>query len=350
MSENNANRAIDLSSIMAIVFGTTAIGCIIGVQLIPTDGYFYRFFLELTAIILVFTLMITSRHDTVVGSENKANESGAPDVLKWSNVSDEVSELEIIATTISDVIRMYAKTNLSHGLFLDEMNAKLAAHPDQTTICQVVDQLVRQNISMRKSIDNTEAAIRLQSSEISNLRNTLMDKEHEALTDALTGIGNRRFFNGRLQAEIGRCTLGAVPLSLILIDLDHFKSINDAHGHAAGDSVLQAFARLFATSIKPVDTFARYGGEEFAILLPATALSNAHSVAERLRTKLASKVWRFADSNFGSLKVTASFGVAEWSPAETAASLINRADRNLYHAKGAGRNRVVSTEFYTNVA
>jgi PleD family two-component response regulator len=170
------------------------------------------------------------------------------------------------------------------------MNAELAAHPDHATIRQVIDQIVRQNISMRASIDSTSYTIRQQTNEIVALRSDLNRKESEALTDELTGIGNRRYLTGRLQLEMKHCKLGAAPLSIILIDLDRFKSINDIHGHEAGDHVLQAFVRILAVSIKSRDTFARYGGEEFIILLPDTELSKAHAVAERLRMKLAGKV------------------------------------------------------------
>jgi len=161
-----------------------------------------------------------------------------------------------------------------------------------------------------------------------------------ARTDALTGLSNRRVFEEELQRQwefarrLGRC------LAAILVDLDHFKSINDTFGHAMGDQVLKAVGECLASHTRKYDIVARYGGEEFAILLPETGPDAALSVAERIRAELSLvKVTDFPRP------ITASVGVATLIPGEKSAELVSRADAALYRAEKQGRNRVeVSVE------
>ncbi len=160
----------------------------------------------------------------------------------------------------------------------------------------------------------------------------------ESRTDALTNLANRRVFDERLRQHLNECDRSDQVLSLILADLDNFKSINDTHGHAAGDRVLAAVAVAAKRVVRNIDLCARYGGEELAILLPQTPLERAHEVAERLRTTLESSRVEIGGHV---LAVTASFGVASY-PTSTGShdSLFSAADKALYEAKHAGRNCV----------
>ncbi len=149
-----------------------------------------------------------------------------------------------------------------------------------------------------------------------------------ATTDPLTGLANRRAFEERLvDAPVGT--------SVALFDLDHFKHVNDRHGHATGDTVLRELADRIVRHTRPIDTVARIGGEEFALLLPATPLALAAAVAERVRADIAGTPFTTAGT------CTASCGVAERGPGEDGSDLMRRSDRALYRAKGEGRNRVV---------
>ena len=160
-----------------------------------------------------------------------------------------------------------------------------------------------------------------------------------AMKDALTGIYNRRHFAARLDSEWKRFRRYQRPLSMLLLDVDHFKSINDRYGHAVGDLVIAAVARLCGTQTRDSDVTARIGGEEFAMLLPETELADARAVAERLRAAVAEHV---VASNSGPIAVTASIGAALADASMTdPAELMKRADEALYAAKGAGRNRVM---------
>jgi len=159
-----------------------------------------------------------------------------------------------------------------------------------------------------------------------------------SITDGLTGLSNRRHFMDRLEAELARQQRSGQPMSMVLLDADHFKDVNDQYGHAKGDEVLMALAKdLFAGVRTPTDVVARLGGEEFALLLPDTELADAETVCVRLQKSLRAR--RFASSS-GPFGVTVSMGVVQALGA-TADQMLWQVDANLYQAKAAGRNRAV---------
>jgi diguanylate cyclase (GGDEF)-like protein len=157
--------------------------------------------------------------------------------------------------------------------------------------------------------------------------------EHAALTDALTGTYNRRYFSEVVGTEMARVERDLSRLSLLLIDLDHFKAINDLHGHAVGDIALKAVSAILKSQLRPSDRLFRWGGEEFVVLAPSAALTDALALAERLRRSCE------AAAIPGVGPVTLSIGVAEFA-GDTLEDWIRRADRALYAAKQNGRNRV----------
>jgi diguanylate cyclase (GGDEF)-like protein len=161
--------------------------------------------------------------------------------------------------------------------------------------------------------------------------------EKQSREDALTGLANRRHFDERIQAEIERAQRYRHPLSLALVDIDHFKRINDGGGHALGDATLVRIAAILVEHFRASDLIARIGGEEFAIVFPETPLSGATSSVELLRERIAQA--DYADLG-GWLRVTISAGVSEWQPGEHRDALLRRADAWLYEAKRNGRNRV----------
>ena len=170
---------------------------------------------------------------------------------------------------------------------------------------------------------------------LANLRN-LAIAEIRAATDALTGLPNNRAVKDTLRRMVAQATRSVSPLSASLLDLDHFKRVNDAHGHSRGDEVLAAVAATLRSSLRESDFVGRYGGEEFLILLPDTGKQEARLVAEKVRAAVAG----MAMSNLD-LTVTASLGVATLPDhCGDADSLVRAADRALYAAKGGGRNRV----------
>lgn len=160
-----------------------------------------------------------------------------------------------------------------------------------------------------------------------------------ATTDALTGLLNRRAFLESTGREVARTRRYGDKLSVVLLDIDHFKHINDKRGHAAGDMVLAAVGKLLNGALRTCDLVARWGGEEFVLVLPSTSLEGAEQTAERVRELL--ERTEIKDGNGDVIPVTASFGVANYAVGESLEQVIDRADRAMYLAKGGGRNRVV---------
>jgi diguanylate cyclase (GGDEF)-like protein len=162
----------------------------------------------------------------------------------------------------------------------------------------------------------------------------------QAMTDDLTGLVNRRRFISALEAELERATGLGGPVSVILVDLDDFKLINDRFGHHAGDRVLRAFAALLEAHVRDIDVAGRLGGEEFALLLPEADLDGAAATAKRLQGALENGPIVHADAD--ALSVTASFGVTQYASGQSADELLRIADGALYRAKAEGKNRVCS--------
>ncbi|RZL11899.1 MAG: GGDEF domain-containing protein [Rubrivivax sp.] len=173
-----------------------------------------------------------------------------------------------------------------------------------------------------------------------SLRRQRVELHSLARTDMLTGLANRREFMARLSEEAHRHTRGGQPLSVVMIDIDHFKQINDTHGHPAGDHVLAQLGGLLRHSVRRgIDVAARLGGEEFALLLPDTDLPGAQSVAAKLAERLATLDIGWEGQR---LRVTLSMGVTQVADSQGDQAM-RRADDNLYTAKRKGRNQVVAT-------
>lgn len=173
------------------------------------------------------------------------------------------------------------------------------------------------------------------------LEELLHKVNYMAITDALTGLFNRRRFHDVLTSEFERAKRYATPFSLVMMDIDHFKRVNDVFGHSVGDSVLKEVATIMKNSIREIDTASRYGGEEFIAILPNTARENARVVAERIRLMIGQHAFGGIDRN-----ITVSIGISGMpdAKAESEEKLIRCADFALYRAKQLGRDRTVTAE------
>jgi len=189
-----------------------------------------------------------------------------------------------------------------------------------------------------------EERLQLSAREIELLREHLDLLEREAGLDGLTGIANRKSFDIVLREAIAVSSREEQPMSLLMIDIDHFKIFNDTHGHQMGDNVLKLVARCMKGCIKGQDTVARYGGEEFAVVLPHTRLDAAVMAANVIRRQVSAKkiVNRRTGATLG--QITLSIGVAQFRPGEPASELVHRADEALYVAKSTGRDKVASED------
>ncbi len=174
------------------------------------------------------------------------------------------------------------------------------------------------------------------------LRDNLDHSLELAVTDQLTGLHNRRYMEGQLGALVKRAAHGGDPVSALMIDIDHFKKINDNFGHDVGDEVLREFAIRVATNVRAIDLPCRYGGEEFTVIMPGARLADAERVAERIRLHVAGSPFRVAGGE-ELLTVTISVGVSSTlGEGDTPDALLKRADEAVYEAKAAGRNRVIA--------
>ncbi len=183
-----------------------------------------------------------------------------------------------------------------------------------------------------KWVTDIRVRIGLQAKELSQALNTL---QHMATQDSLTGLLNRRIMVDLVETELKLVERHGHPMTVALVDLDHFKSINDRFGHQAGDAVLIGFANLAQTQLRQVDKVARWGGEEFLIMLPQVKANEAFTALERLRLSMGSQTF----SGHPGLNATFSVGLAQARPGESLEHLIERADQALYEAKHGGRNR-----------
>jgi two-component system cell cycle response regulator len=215
---------------------------------------------------------------------------------------------------------------------------------DRRTMVRALDLGVNDVIA--RPIDGGELAARARTqirrkTYADALRDRLEESLEMAVKDPLTGLFNRRYASSRLGQALDGLAAGGEPVSAALIDIDHFKRINDTWGHAAGDAVLEGFAARIMREMRAMDIAARFGGEEFILIFPGTRANEALEAAERVRAAVARDAF---DSPEGALSVTVSVGVAEALPGDDVEDLLGRADAALYEAKASGRNQVVGAK------
>ena len=213
------------------------------------------------------------------------------------------------------------------------MSVRTHLEPDSREAPHMLAEIDR----LHSLLEDAYATIESLQADRSNLEADLLRLRRIAATDALTGLWNRRFLIDSLQSSYSFAVRHELPLSLLLIDVDHFKSFNDGYGHAAGDVVLREVASLLQSCARNHDVVARYGGEEFAVLLPSTGRFGAEAMAERIRGALEGRSWPLR-------AITASVGAATLGPQDrltdcSVSSLLEAADIALYHSKRNGRNR-----------
>jgi diguanylate cyclase (GGDEF)-like protein len=219
----------------------------------------------------------------------------------------------------------------THSFRIQEISEALsgAKEGEPEAVLDAASQIMLANQQLQSEL----AAAR---TEITEHRKKVKELAAEARTDPLTGLANRRAFTEDMSRRIEQWRRHKVPLSLIMVDIDHFKSINDRYTHTGGDTALKHMGDLLRGALREMDIPVRYGGEEFAIILPGTRMQEALNVAERLRATIASRGFAFEGQT---IPLTASLGLATATPDDNLASLVDRADAALYAAKEAGRDR-----------
>jgi diguanylate cyclase len=251
-----------------------------------------------------------------------------------SRVMDEINQVMAMVDSAVGTASSYHES-------LADVSSRLSETKDRDGIRAIVESLVQTATEMQKNNNNLEARLNASKQEINQLQENLEVVRTESLTDPLTNLSNRKHFDNSLSKALQDAVERSEPLSLIMTDIDHFKSFNDTWGHLTGDQVLRLVAMSMKQNVKGQDTAARYGGEEFAVVLPNTVLRSAITVGDHIRRAVMSKelMKRSTGQNLG--RVTISVGVATVRNGDTVQSLIARADGCLYAAKRNGRNRVI---------
>ncbi len=245
-----------------------------------------------------------------------------------------------------DAIDTAMATANAYSASLQTANGDLATEMPAVQLRQMTSSLLAETRRMQSSNMALERTLEASRAEIATLQRDLDDVRREALLDPLTKVHNRKAFDDGLLRAVAQAADTGKPLSLMLIDIDHFKRFNDTWGHQTGDQVLRLVAMTVKSNIKGKDSAARYGGEEFAAILPDTDLEGAMHVADNIRRAIQAKELLKRSTNEKLGRVTASFGVAMLRPTDSPSSLIERADRCLYAAKGAGRNTVIGEDTF----
>ncbi len=248
-----------------------------------------------------------------------------------------IGEIDDVMRLIGDALGMSA----SYDATLSGATKKLSIAENRDQVKTIVETLVKSTSEMRETNKALEERLTLSKSEISNLQQSLEAIRAESLTDPLTGLGNRKYFDRSIDMAVQNALATGEPLSLLMFDIDHFKSFNDSYGHLTGDQVLRLVGLSLKQTIKGQDITARYGGEEFAVVLPNTALRQALTVADHIRRAVMSKELKKKSTGEILGRVTISVGVSMLKPGDDTDSLIERADACLYAAKRNGRNRVI---------
>jgi diguanylate cyclase len=255
------------------------------------------------------------------------------------SVGDRVlGEIRHVMATIDSA----ADSATDYSKHLAVSSEKLASAGDAVALRAVIERMVEGADAMAVSNRELEASLAASRREIEQLQEDLQAVRTESQTDPLTTLSNRKFFDAALVKAIAEAKEKNEPLSLLMSDIDHFKTFNDSHGHLIGDQVLRLVAIALKQNVKGRDIAARYGGEEFVIALPNTTLQSAITVAEHIRRAVMTKelIKRSSGERLG--RVTMSLGAAALRPNDSAQSLIERADNCLYAAKRRGRNRVIA--------
>ena len=268
-------------------------------------------------------------------------------VARFFGPGNEANELQLVSQHIEEAIGRLlghvataSRGASEFGETLDDFSGALADPSEVSDLLTLVKKVREQTTAMVTTNLQLEQRLASSASEVSRLRDDLEQLRREATRDHLTGLANRKMFDAALrQATVES---DGKPLTLLMIDIDFFKKFNDSYGHQLGDQVLKLVARSLTECVKGKDTAARYGGEEFAVVLPDTSLADGLSVAESIRSAVASR--KIANRRTGEVlgQVTLSAGAAQFRPDDTIGSLIQRADEALYLAKRQGRNQVVS--------
>lgn len=264
------------------------------------------------------------------------------DMRNEETVRNKGAQVQDTIKSMSGAVHGVQEATKSYNQTLEHVNSKIGTAKSPTEIQDAVKMAADSTRTMLHQSSQLEQMLLESNAAMEELRRDLEHVRREAMTDGLTGLANRKAFDAEFDRVLSEAESQKSQFTLMMLDIDHFKTFNDNFGHQVGDQVLKLVARTLKDSIKGKDFAARYGGEEFAIILPETDVTGAIIVGNTLRKAVASKdvINRSTGKVLG--RITMSVGVAEYGGDKTAEELIERADSALYAAKHNGRNQVAA--------
>jgi len=294
--------------------------------------------------------------DSAAGSEaRRGRVETQVDTVYRSHLDSKRRDIQKLQSTLAEQVLGTIAQNEEFGVLLEVVLGELRQAGDgkelddlRWTLVREIEKLTKAHHELAEKLDSTHHYLQLIESDSRQLSDELTRVRLLSLTDELTGLPNRRAFLRRIEDEVARVQRYGFPLSLALMDLDHFKQVNDKYGHAGGDEVLQIYSRNILSIFRHHDLVARYGGEEFAVLLPNTDEEGSMRALTKVRGRALETRWQ---ANGDVISVPSfSAGVSIYKPGETASAFIERADKALYRAKRLGRNRVELDATYSKEA
>jgi diguanylate cyclase len=327
-------------------YADQALARIVGEGLPPTPDIFELWYVYFSGI----SPEVTRAIDILVSNNQKITEDRCRDLHTRFLSSARSEEMirhagEQINSTIKNVtgvVRDVHNATANYSGSLESVNEKISTIKTPEEMRELVGTVMSETKDMIERNQVLEQELDRSSSLMEELQRDLEQVRKEAMTDGLTGLSNRKAFDAAIARVAEESNETGSSFTLLMLDIDHFKSFNDNYGHQIGDQVLRLVSRTLTEGIKGRDIAARYGGEEFAIILPDTNLSAGVAVGNSLRKAVATKdvINRSSGEKLG--RITMSVGVAEYIEGEKITDLIERADQALYTAKHNGRNQVAA--------
>ncbi len=294
---------------------------------------------ELTAELAGFTKDGTKLSEDATYRLYQKHVAGAAE-KNLNRVNGEIDR--VLGDVTGSIAETHNKTS-SYGTSLEALGSELSSGAvGADAIRSRIETVLKETKNTTASIDLMCSFLEESRQAVVKLREELERTRDEALQDALTGITNRKGFDAALAGLSANALKERSELCLLMVDIDHFKKVNDTYGHLFGDRVIRAVGQTLQSSIKGRDVAARYGGEEFAVLLPSTPIKGAVAVAEAVRSQIQKIQFKRLDKNDVVEGVTVSIGASIYRPNERLADFIGRADEALYGSKNSGRNRVTA--------
>lgn len=259
-------------------------------------------------------------------------------------ISELLAKITLMLKDITNHVSETEGDLAGHGKNLRKLAVQIDEANDYNQIKDIVNKMIVESKALVNSGKRLQTRMKISSEDLKQLHIELEKSQKEAHTDSLTSLINRRGLKKILEMEKIRARQNDSPFSIIMVDIDHFKKVNDNFGHLVGDSVLKSIANILREHLRKNDIAARYGGEEFLLLLPETGIEGAKAVSQKIRTSLSTKKWKIKGTGRDMGIITVSMGIALYKFNEPEESLIKRADDALYFAKNNGRNQIITQE------